>query len=38
VQTGAACHTGYESCFYRTLDGTIIGKKVFDPETVYGKK
>ena len=38
VQTGAACHTGYESCFYRTLDGTILGKKVFDPETVYGKK
>ena len=38
VQTGAACHTGYESCFYRTLDGTIVGQKVFDPETVYGKK
>jgi phosphoribosyl-AMP cyclohydrolase len=38
VQTGAACHTGYESCFYRTLDGKVIGTKVFDPETVYGKK
>jgi phosphoribosyl-AMP cyclohydrolase len=38
VQTGAACHTGYASCFYRTLDGNIIGTKVFDPETVYGKK
>jgi phosphoribosyl-AMP cyclohydrolase len=37
-QTGAACHTGYASCFYRTLDGTVIGTKVFDPETVYGKK
>jgi phosphoribosyl-AMP cyclohydrolase len=38
VQTGAACHTGYASCFYRTLDGKVIGTKVFDPETVYGKK
>ena len=23
-QTGAACHTGYPSCFFRTIDGTII--------------
>jgi phosphoribosyl-AMP cyclohydrolase len=37
-QTGAACHTGYASCFYRTVDGTVIGTKVFDPDTVYGKK
>lgn len=37
-QTGAACHTGYGSCFYRTLDGSVIGTKVFDPEHVYGKK
>ena len=37
-QTGAACHTGYASCFYRMLDGTIVGTKVFDPEQVYGKK
>ena len=37
-QTGAACHTGYASCFYRTLDGTVVGTKVFDPELVYGKK
>jgi phosphoribosyl-AMP cyclohydrolase len=36
-QTGAACHTGYRSCFYRTLDGTVIGPKVFDPEKVYKK-
>ena len=34
-QTGAACHTGYRTCFYRTLDGTVIGTKVFDPEKVY---
>jgi phosphoribosyl-AMP cyclohydrolase len=37
-QTGAACHTGYASCFYRMLDGAVIGTKVFDPEKVYGKK
>lgn len=36
-QTGAACHTGYRSCFFRTLDGEIIDEKVFDPEKVYGK-
>jgi len=36
-QTGAACHTGYRTCFYRTLDGKIIGEKMFDPETVYKK-
>jgi phosphoribosyl-AMP cyclohydrolase len=36
---GAACHTGYESCFYRKIDpegeATIVDKKVFDPERVY---
>jgi phosphoribosyl-AMP cyclohydrolase len=37
-QKGAACHTGYLSCFYRTLSGEIVGTKVFDPEKVYGKK
>jgi phosphoribosyl-AMP cyclohydrolase len=37
-QTGAACHTGYRTCFYRTLDGTVVGTKMFDPEEVYGKK
>ena len=34
-QTGAACHTGYRSCFYRTLDGSVISEKVFDPKRVY---
>jgi phosphoribosyl-AMP cyclohydrolase len=28
---------GYRSCFFRTLDGKIIDRKVFDPEKVYGK-
>jgi phosphoribosyl-AMP cyclohydrolase len=38
---GAACHKGYESCFYRRVeeDGTLkrIAEKVFDPEKVYKK-
>jgi len=34
-QEGGACHTGYESCFYRTADGEVVGKQVFDPEAVY---
>lgn len=32
---GGACHTGYKSCFYRTIDGNIVGEKVFNPEDVY---
>ena len=35
-QIGGACHTGYRSCFYRTIDGEIVGKKVFDPDETYG--
>jgi phosphoribosyl-AMP cyclohydrolase len=34
-QAGGACHTGYESCFHRTLDGEVTGEKVFDPDEVY---
>jgi phosphoribosyl-AMP cyclohydrolase len=34
-QTGGACHTGFRSCFYRTIDGKEVGEKVFDPEDVY---
>lgn len=37
-QAGAACHTGYPSCFYRTLDGKVISNPVFDPKKVYDKK
>lgn len=37
-QTGAACHTGYQTCFYRTLDGDIIAEQVFDPSVVYTGK
>ena len=38
---GAACHKGYKSCFFRRVtndDLITIGKKIFDPATVYGKK
>jgi len=34
-QTGGACHTGYESCFHRTIEGETVGEQVFDPEAVY---
>jgi phosphoribosyl-AMP cyclohydrolase len=34
-QAGGACHTGYESCFYRSLDGETVADRVFDPEEVY---
>ncbi len=35
---GAACHTGYRSCFFRMIrEGALVedGIKVFDPEKVY---
>ena len=38
---GAACHEGYQSCFFRqvTPDGLKgIGQRVFDPAEVYKKK
>jgi phosphoribosyl-AMP cyclohydrolase len=34
-QEGGACHTGYESCFYRTIDGEEVGERAFDPDEVY---
>ena len=37
-QIGGACHTGYRSCFYRRLNGEIVGEKVFEPEEKYGKE
>lgn len=37
---GAACHTGYRSCFYRrVVDGEAVidaQEKLFDPQAVYG--
>ena len=35
---GAACHTGYASCFYRKLSGDgfeTVGERVFDPKEAY---
>jgi len=34
-QIGGACHTGYRSCFYRTIEGKVVGEKLFEPEDVY---
>ncbi|MBW1851772.1 MAG: phosphoribosyl-AMP cyclohydrolase [Deltaproteobacteria bacterium] len=38
---GAACHTGYETCFHKKVDhdgnASVVGEKVFDPEKVYKK-
>ena len=36
---GAACHEGYESCFFRKVEGRelkVIAERVFDPQKVYG--
>jgi phosphoribosyl-AMP cyclohydrolase len=37
---GAACHTGFRSCFHRRFEKgkwKVIGKRIFDPKEVYGK-
>lgn len=37
---GAACHTGYKSCFYRIIESgelITIGHPIFDPKEVYKK-
>jgi phosphoribosyl-AMP cyclohydrolase len=37
---GAACHTGYRSCFFRKIEkGNLVedGIRVFDPKEVYKK-
>ncbi|MGH7169832.1 MAG: phosphoribosyl-AMP cyclohydrolase [Gemmataceae bacterium] len=37
---GAACHEGYQSCFFRRVEGDdwkVIAAKVFDPKAVYKK-
>jgi phosphoribosyl-AMP cyclohydrolase len=44
-QTGAACHTGRRSCFYRKVDkgeggarlSFVDADKLFDPDKVYRK-
>ena len=37
-QPGAACHTGHRTCFYRTIDGDVIGERIVDPAEVYANK
>lgn len=38
---GAACHEGYQSCFFRELTDDeqlrAVGERVFDPKAVYSK-
>jgi phosphoribosyl-AMP cyclohydrolase len=37
---GAACHTGYRSCFYKIVENGIAKvceKPVFDPKEVYNQ-
>jgi phosphoribosyl-AMP cyclohydrolase len=42
VQTGAVCHTGHSTCFYRQIlpDGSLFetSDPVFDPDAVYESK
>jgi phosphoribosyl-AMP cyclohydrolase len=39
-QTGAVCHDGYPTCFYRALAPddslTVVRERAFDPAVVYG--
>jgi len=38
---GAACHTGYRSCFYRRIEDSqteSVGERAFEPKEVYGGK
>ncbi len=41
-QTGAACHEGYASCFFRTIDQhgqvSLNQERLVDPKSVYGSK
>ena len=40
-QTGAACHEGYQSCFFRSVAGQdfkVTEPRLQTPEAIYGKK
>jgi phosphoribosyl-AMP cyclohydrolase len=42
-QIGAACHEGYQSCFFRSVNGKdgevkITEPQLISPEQIYGKK
>lgn len=37
---GAACHEGYQSCFFQRVEGeqlVVEGERLFDPKAVYKK-
>jgi phosphoribosyl-AMP cyclohydrolase len=39
-QTGAACHEGYRSCFFRRFDSddfVVTDERLIDPASVYGQ-
>lgn len=40
IQEGPACHEGYRSCFYRTVDADgslrVVGERLMTPEEMYG--
>jgi phosphoribosyl-AMP cyclohydrolase len=39
-QTGAACHEGFESCFFRRLEEgewRVIAERLVEPATIYTK-
>jgi hypothetical protein len=43
VQTGAACHEGYRSCFFRSVGKNgksfkLTEMRLATPEQIYGKK
>ncbi|MFN0066215.1 MAG: phosphoribosyl-AMP cyclohydrolase [Limisphaerales bacterium] len=41
-QTGAACHEGYRSCFFRSIRGgsaaEVTEPRLQDPDEIYGRK
>jgi phosphoribosyl-AMP cyclohydrolase len=40
-QIGAACHEGYKSCFFRSIEGDnvkVTEPRLVEPEKVHGKK
>lgn len=40
-QTGAACHEGYRSCFFREVSSAgvrLVAERMVDPAEAYGKR
>ena len=42
-QTGAACHEGFKSCFFRSVENggavtRVTEPRLEEPEKIYGKK